>query len=161
MKRSALRGPVCLVLALALALSLSGCLPGSSCPVSAPDWDEDGLHLALEQCVSYGSGEAGSSLKAVIAACGLLDWAEEHPEAPADSELTDSIEGWLGSQELAVREQFWENWPAIDQQAREIQADPEELDELLASAGDPQNHESYTLASYDRLCGCVSAFEGV
>lgn len=158
MKQKILSRAACLGLALALAAALSGCLP---CPSSAPQpgWDQDGLHAALEQCVCYGQGEAGVSLKTVVAACGMLDWAEDNPAAPADDEISRCVEDWLGEKDLETRQRFWDNWPSIDQQAREILADPDACRDLLASAGNPQRHEQYSSGCYLRLSGCITACE--
>lgn len=167
-----------LALALAVCLVLAGCTPPappapsatatpapSATATPAPatpapeEWDETGLHAALELCVCFGQGEAGVSLKTVVAACGMLDWAEDNPENPLDRTITRSVEDWLGEKDLETRERFWENWPSITRQAQEILDDPDGSADLLASAGDPQKHSCYTQASYTRLCGCISACE--
>lgn len=163
MKQKTLSRLLSLGLALALAFILYGCLPCPPCPSSSvpdPEWDEEELYMALEQCAAYGPGEAGSSLKTVVAACGMLDWAEANPAVPADKELTRRIEGWLDEQEPDSRELFWQNWPSIDRQAQEILADPEANRELIESAGVIQRYDSYSYRSYGRLSGCVAASEG-
>lgn len=163
MKQKTLSRLLCLGLALALACAFYGCLPCPPCPSSSvpgPEWDEQELYAALEQCAAYGPGEAGATLKTVAAACGMLDWAEANPAVPADEELTRHIEGWLNEREPDTRELFWENWPGIDRQAQEILADPEGCRELIESAGVIQRYDGYSYRSYDRLSGCVAASEG-
>ena len=138
---------ICTLLALTLALpcALAETVPQAT---KAPE-SYDALYAgycaayqALDGALGAQPGTAGSSLKGAIAACSLLDWAQELPEDGA-SRLPDEILSWymsLSEDELAILD---ESFDAVLSQADDIAADFEDAKALLDDAGNPQKHEGY------------------
>lgn len=123
-------------------------------PVQAPE----ALTAALENCVSFGEGEAGVSLKTAIAAAELLNWAEANARDSSIDAMAAHLEGWLAGQEAERQSLFWANWPAIDGQAWAIVRDMAGQRALLADAGDPQDYDHYTPACYERLTCAIERY---
>ena len=79
---------ICALLALSLALpcALAETVPQAAETAASYDALYAGYTAAyqtLDGVLSVQPGTAGSSLRGVIAACGLLDWAQELPEDEA------------------------------------------------------------------------------
>ena len=118
----------------------------------------EALTAALENCVSFGEGEAGVSLKTAIAAAELLNWAEANARDSSIDAMAAHLEGWLAGQEAERQSLFWANWPAIDEQAWAIVRDMAGQRALLADAGDPQDYDHYTPACYERLTCAIERY---
>lgn len=109
------------------------------------------LLAALDGCVSFGEGEAGSSLKSAIAAAGLVDWAEDNARASDIDAAGELIRAWLEDLEPERQSLFWANWPVVDGRASLMVEDLAGQLPLLEDAGSPQRHDAYTPACYERL----------
>lgn len=120
--------------------------------------DTDGLDAALDGLLPFGPGEAGVSLKSAIAATGLLDWAEDNAASSAIPAMTAHMERWLERKTPEEQARFWLNWPGVNDLAQAIARDMAGHHSLLADAGDPQTHDRYTPAKYQRL---ACAVEGI
>ncbi len=92
---------------------------------------------ALEACLGWGPGTAGSSLQSMAAAVSMLDWASENSLADNDADkLTDTLEDWYGGLNTVQQENISESWPMVVEQAELLLAEgPDELAELLDDAG--------------------------
>ena len=143
---------ICTLLALTLALpcALAETVPQAT---KAPETydalyaEYSAAYQALDGVLGAQPGTAGSSLKGAIAACGLLDWAQELPEDGA-SRLPEEILSWylnLSEDELAILDESFE---AVLSQADDIAADFEDAKALLDDAGNPQKHEGYDQAKW-------------
>ena len=127
-------------------------------PEARPVQDPEALTAALENCVSFGEGEAGVSLKTAIAAADLLNWAEANARDSSIDAMTAHLSAWLAGQGAERQALFWANWPAVDEQAWAMVRDlPGQLP-LLADAGDPQKFDQYTPACYERLHCAVEKY---
>lgn len=143
---------ICALLALSLALpcALAETVPQAAETAASYDALYAGYTAAyqtLDGVLSVQPGTAGSSLRGVIAACGLLDWAQELPEDEA-GRLPDELLSWylsLSEDELALLDESLE---AVLSQADDIAADFEGAKALLDSAGNPQRHEDYDLEKW-------------
>jgi hypothetical protein len=112
---------------------------------------------ALNACLGWG-GDAGSSLKSMIAACSLLDWAEDNGAAKADSaELAAEVQSWLNGLDSDQRANMSENWEGISANADTVVSDPASVADLLDCAGNPNRHASYTSANWEALKAAVNA----
>lgn len=127
-------------------------------PQPQPVQDPEGLTWALEGCVSFGEGEAGVSLKTVIAAADLLNWAEANARDSSIDAMAAHLGEWLAGLDAERQNLFWANWPAIDGQAWAILRDMPGQLPLLADAGDPQKYDQYTPACYERLTCAVEQY---
>jgi len=105
----------------------------------------------LDGIKNYESGTAGSSLKAVVAAAGLMDWAEDNDFTADDVKkaVTDYTEN-LSDEEKAA---FAENAKEIVATAENLLTSSEAKD-LFSEAGNPQTHETY---SADKVGVAVNA----
>ena len=138
---------ICTLLALALSLpcALAKTVPQATQAPAAYDAlyaEYSAAYQALDGVLGAQPGTAGSSLKGAIAACSLLDWAQELPEDGA-SRLPEEILSWylnLSEDELAILD---ESFDAVLAQADDIAADFEGAKALLEDAGNPQKHEGY------------------
>lgn len=147
-----------LCLALALILSCAGAQTSPDRSVYDALYPElSAAHQALDGVLSAQPGTAGASLKAAIAACGLLDWSMEPSDEEAYS-LPEAILGWwLG---LSGEEQtlFLESIEPVLAQADEIAADFGAAKDLLENAGNPQRHDGYDPESWQALRGELERF---
>ena len=96
----------------------------------------------MEALAGSQSGTAGSSLKVYIAACGVLDYAEEY-DAAKEKTLRSDAAAWLAQADALTREGLLEGQEAVKQAAEEILSGSEESKALLADAGNPNRYESY------------------
>jgi len=123
----------------------------SSAPASSEIPEKQALQDALAKGTGWG-GDAGSSLKGAIAACALLDWAEDQQAANLQSlALANVITDWTHSLDADTLETFRTNWQYISDTADSIVKDPAAMSDLLDSAGNPNTHTSYTKANWDAL----------
>ena len=99
----------------------------------------------MEALEGYQPGTAGSSLKVYIAACGVLDYAEEYDAAKEETLRSDAA-AWLAQADALIREGLLEG-----QAAEAILAGSEESKALLADAGNPNRYESYHPERYEAV----------
>ena len=127
----------------------------SSAMSSVPADPQAAMSRALEACVSFGPGEAGSSLKAAIAACALLDSAQEL--AAPEEDWGACFDAWYQQQDAEKQEMFWENWPGLAADVRSIGQDPAAQAGLLESAGSPNRHDHYDAQTYEPMLRAVES----
>lgn len=138
-----------LLLAVLLAMT-AGCAPApdalpqppaaaeSAVTAESAATPEDGepartLALALEGCLTYEGGTAGSSLKTARAAAALVVYlAQEAPGAGAAHREAAQWREALGDGDRAT---LGDNWPGVYACARAICEDPAAQQGLLADAG--------------------------
>jgi hypothetical protein len=131
--------------------------PAASAAASAASLDSKGFLSALDGCTGWG-GDAGSSLKAAVAACGLLDWAEDQKAAGLDSKtLTEAAAGWMEKLSDSDYALFAGNWDSISMDGDSIVSDPASMADLLSDAGSPNQHDSYTAKNWQAVRDAVSA----
>jgi hypothetical protein len=129
----------------------------TSAAASAASLDSKGFLSALDGCTGWG-GDAGSSLKAAVAACGLLDWAEDQKAAGLDSKtLTEAAAGWMEKLSDSDYALFAGNWDSISMDGDSIVSDPASMADLLSDAGSPNQHDSYTAKNWQAVRDAVSA----
>ena len=128
---------------------------GASSAASAPAQPQQLMAQALDACVGFGPGEAGSSLKSAIAACALLDSAQELQAAQQD--WADGFDRWYEQQEQERQELFWENWPALAALVRRLGPDTSVEQGLLESAGSPNHRDHYDEAAYEPMLQAIEA----
>ena len=100
----------------------------------------------MEALAGYQPGTAGSSLKVYIAACGVLDYAEEYDAAKEETLRSDAA-AWLAQADALTRE----GQEAVKQAAEAILSGSEESKALLADAGNPNRYESYHPERYEAV----------
>lgn len=131
--------------------------PAASAAASAASLDSKGFLSALDGCTGWG-GDAGSSLKAAVAACGLLDWAEDQKAAGLDSKtLTEAATSWMEKLSDSDYALFAGNWDSISMDGDSIVSDPASMADLLSDAGSPNQHKSYTAKNWQAVRDAVSA----
>ncbi len=127
----------------------SASIAASSQPAAAPFSD------ALNACIGWG-GDAGSSLKSMIAACALLDWGEDTKAASA-SGLTDEATAWLAALSSDDASLFADNWYSISANGDAMVANPASQADLLETAGNPNRHKTYTAANWQAIKDAINA----
>lgn len=108
----------------------------------------------MDALAVYQPGTAGSSLKAYIAACGVLNYAEEYDPSMEET-LRGSAEAWLEQADELTLECLREGWEAVRSTAEEILSGSEESKAMLADAGNPNRYESYDAARYEEVSGIL------
>lgn len=132
-------------------------LDGSSVSAEENDLQQDALHEALNACLGWGPGSAGSSLHAVSAAAALLDWASANGLAGrTDSFAADAFTAWYEGLDDFGQDTFSETWPLVCEEADALLEGADGTDELLESAGaDPSQAGSWDAADWDALLAAV------
>ena len=107
-----------------------------------PNFDENSLFSitgtsdAFEPCLGWGPGVSGCSLKSVLAAASLLQWAEQ---TNLTSRTTDAIEDafsqWYDALDSMDQESFAEAWPLIKDDANALLTDKDSLSGRIEDAG--------------------------
>ena len=107
-----------------------------------PDFDENSLFSitgtsdAFEPCLGWGPGVSGCSLKSVLAAASLLEWADA---TNLSNRTTDAVENafgqWYDGLESIDQENFAEAWPLIKEDAEAILEDPKSMKGRIEDAG--------------------------
>ena len=139
-------------------------LPGSTTQASTSglnpgDFDENsvfsisGTSAAFQPCLGWGPGVAGCSLKSVIAAASLLNWAEtarlsmRTPEA-----IEDTFKDWYDSLSAADQDNFAEAWPLIKSDALALLSDKASMSGRIEDAGlDASTLPGCTLKNWQSL----------
>ena len=123
------------------------------------DFDENsifsitGTSAAFEPCLGWGPGVSGCSLKSVIAAASLLQWAED---ARLASRTPDAVQeafyNWYDSLSSADQENFAEAWTMIEPDALSLLSDKESMTDRITDAGlDPDTLPGCTLKNWQAL----------
>ena len=124
-----------------------------------PNFDENSLFSitgtsdAFEPCLGWGPGVSGCSLKSVLAAASLLQWAEQ---TNLTSRTTDAIEDafsqWYDALDSMDQESFAEAWTMIEPDALSLLSDKESMTGRIEDAGlDPDALPGCTLKNWQAL----------
>ena len=108
---------------------------------------------AFAPCLGWGPGVSGCSLKSVLAAASLLQWAEQ---TNLTSRTTDAIEDafsqWYDALDSIDQESFAEAWPLIKDDANALLTDKDSLSGLIEDAGlDPADLPGCSEKNWDAL----------
>ena len=125
-----------------------------------------GASEAFDPCLGWGPGVSGCSLKSVIAAASLLEWAET---ARLSSRSPDAIQeafyGWYDTLSAMDQENFAEAWTMIEPDALALLSDKDSMTGRIQDAGlDPDALPGCTLKNWQALQSvldqCVPAAAG-
>lgn len=101
-----------------------------------PDAALTALNEALDHCLGWGPGTAGSSLHSVVAAAALLDWATDNELTSRSAGLTaEAFASWYDQLDDLDRDTFSETWPLVCDDADALLEAPESMAERMESAG--------------------------
>lgn len=107
-----------------------------------PNFDEnslftiDGTTEAFEPCLGWGPGVSGCSLKSVIAAASLLEWAENTDlSLKTTAAIEDAYNEWYDSLSSMEQESFAEAWPMIREDANTMLTDINSISGTIDDAG--------------------------
>lgn len=108
---------------------------------------------AFAPCLGWGPGVSGCSLKSVLAAASLLQWAEQ---TNLTSRTTDAIEDafsqWYDTLDSMDQESFAEAWPLIKDDANALLTDKDSLSGRIEDAGlDPADLPGCSQKNWDAL----------
>ena len=123
------------------------------------DFDENsifsitGTSAAFEPCLGWGPGVSGCSLKSVIAAASLLQWAED---ARLASRTPDAVQeafyNWYDTLDADEQESFAEAWTMIEPDALALLSDKESMSGRIEDAGlDASTLPGCTLKNWQAL----------
>lgn len=105
-----------------------------------------GTQEAFAPCLGWGPGVSGCSLKSVIAAASLLDWAETNRLSARTADAIQSAYGeWYASLGSMDQANFAESWPMIREAALELFSDKAGMTGRIEDAG----------LDADKLPGCT------
>lgn len=116
--------------------------------------DMAGFQEALNGIGNFEQGTAGSSLKAYIAAAGLLDWLHDVGTLPTQ-EIEEQTYHYLNALDAVQQENFSANFDTIRQAAEQIADGTDEAKGMLTDAGNPQKYDSYSRADLDTAAGII------
>lgn len=112
-----------------------------------------GTENAFAPCLGWGPGVSGCSLKSVIAAASLLQWAEgarmssRSPEA-----IQDAFYSWYAGLTDNEQEGFAEAWPLVKDAALDLLSDKDSMTGRIADAGlDADTLPGCTLKNWQAL----------
>lgn len=128
-----------------------------------PNFDENSLFSitgtsdAFEPCLGWGPGVSGCSLKSVLAAASLLQWAEQ---TNLTSRTTDAIEDafsqWYDNLDSADQDSFAEAWPLIKEAADGLLTDKDNMTGQIEDAGlDPADLPGCSQKNWDALSDVI------
>lgn len=108
---------------------------------------------AFGPCLGWGPGVSGCSLKSVIAAASLLQWAEEQNlSSYSADEIQDAFSGWYENLSAVDQENFAEAWTLIEPDALSLLSDKESMAGRIEDAGlDPDDLPGCTLKNWQAL----------
>ena len=123
------------------------------------DFDENsifsitGTSAAFAPCLGWGPGVSGCSLKSVIAAASLLQWAED---ARLASRTPDAVQeafySWYDTLDADEQESFAEAWTMIEPDALSLLSDKDSMAGRIEDAGlDPDTLPGCTLKNWQAL----------
>ena len=123
------------------------------------DFDENsifsitGTSAAFEPCLGWGPGVSGCSLKSVIAAASLLQWAESARLASRTPDATqDAFYSWYDTLDSDEQESFAEAWTMIEPDALSLLSDKDSMTGRIEDAGlDPDTLPGCTLKNWQAL----------
>lgn len=123
------------------------------------DFDENSIFsitdtsAAFEPCLGWGPGVSGCSLKSVIAAASLLQWAENARLASRTPDaIQDAFYNWYDSLDSDDQESFAEAWTMIEPDALSLLSDKESMTGRIEDAGlDPDTLPGCTLKNWQAL----------
>ena len=123
------------------------------------DFDENsifsitGTSAAFEPCLGWGPGVSGCSLKSVIAAASLLQWAENARLASRTPDaIQDAFYNWYDTLDSDEQESFAEAWTMIEPDALGLLSDKESMTGRIEDAGlDPDALPGCTLKNWQAL----------
>ena len=123
------------------------------------DFDENsifsitGTSAAFEPCLGWGPGVSGCSLKSVIAAASLLQWAENARLASRTPDaIQDAFYSWYDTLDSDEQESFAEAWTMIEPDALGLLSDKESMTGRIEDAGlDPDTLPGCTLKNWQAL----------
>ena len=91
---------------------------------------------AFEPCLGWGPGVSGCSLKSVIAAASLLNWAEGCSLDLQDSSaIADAYTNWYDSLTADEQTSFADAWPLIKADAETLLTDKDSMTGRISDAG--------------------------
>jgi len=150
--------------ASASAPSSSEALPDSTSradtsKLNPNDFDENsifsitGTSAAFEPCLGWGPGVSGCSLKSVISAASLLQWAESARLASRTQDaIQDAFYNWYDDLDSDDQESFAEAWPMIESDALSLLSDKDSMKGRIEDAGlDPDTLPGCTLKNWQAL----------
>ncbi len=148
----------------ASAASDSSALPDSTTQANTGslnpgDFDENsifsitGTSAAFAPCLGWGPGVSGCSLKSVIAAASLLQWAEEARLSSRTPEaIQDAFYEWYDGLDADEQESFAEAWTMIEPDALALLSDKESMSGRIEDAGlDASTLPGCTLKNWQAL----------
>ena len=123
------------------------------------DFDEnslfsvDGTAAAFAPSLGWGPGVSGCSLKSVIAAASLLQWAEEARLSSRTPEaIQDAFYEWYDGLDADEQESFAEAWTMIEPDALALLSDKESMSGRIEDAGlDASTLPGCTLKNWQAL----------
>lgn len=112
-----------------------------------------GTSDAFEPCLGWGPGVSGCSLKSVVAAASLLQWAEEaRLSARTPDAVQEAVGNWYDSLSADEQESFAEAWTMIEPDALALLSDKESMTGRIQDAGlDPDALPGCTLKNWQAL----------
>ena len=126
-----------------------------------PNLDEDensifsiqNTEAAFAPCLGWGPGVSGCSLKSVIAAASLLQWAEEARLSSRTPEaIQDAFYEWYDGLDADEQESFAEAWTMIEPDALALLSDKESMSGRIEDAGlDASTLPGCTLKNWQAL----------
>ena len=91
---------------------------------------------AFAPCLGWGPGVSGCSLKSVIAADSLLDWAENGNLAMQTTDvIEDAYTEWYDSLSTDEQDSFADAWPLIKEDANALLTDTSSMTGRIEDAG--------------------------
>ena len=108
---------------------------------------------AFAPCLGWGPGVSGCSLKSVIAAASLLQWAESaHLSSRTPEAIQDAFYNWYDTLDADEQESFAEAWPLIKDDANALLTDKDSLSGRIEDAGlDPADLPGCSEKNWDAL----------
>ena len=112
-----------------------------------------GVADAFQPCLGWGPGVSGCSLKSVIAAASLLQWAESTKLSNRSPEaIQDAYYDWYDNLSSSEQEGFAEAWPLIKSDALDLLSDKESMSGRIEDAGlDASKLPGCTLKNWQAL----------